>query len=98
MHALNALEIYYGIFRDVSREKAEETLNTIHSLPITLVDDLSEAAFKEAGRFKTTYKISLADAIALAEASVKDAQLVTSDHHEFDPIDARKEVKFYWIR
>ena len=98
MQALNVLEIYYGIFRDVSPEKAEETLNTIHSLPITLVDVLSEAAFKEAGRLQATSKISLADAIALAEASVNDAQLVTSDHHEFDPIDARKDVKFYWIR
>ncbi|GAK56358.1 toxin-antitoxin system, toxin component, PIN family [Candidatus Vecturithrix granuli] len=98
MHKLNVLEIYYGVFRDVSPEKAEETLNTIHSLPITIVDVLSDAVFKEAGRLKATYKISLADAIALAEAKTRDVQLLTSDHHEFDSIDAQKDVKFYWIR
>jgi uncharacterized protein len=98
MHKLNVLEIYYGIFRDVSSEKAEETLNTIHTLPITIVDVVSDAVFKEAGRLKATYKISLADAVALAEAKTREAPLVTSDHHEFDLLDTQKDATFYWIR
>lgn len=98
MHKLNVLEIYYGVFRDISPAKAEETLYTIHALPITIVDILSDSVFKEAGRLKATYKISLADSIALAEAKTRDVQLVTSDHHEFDPIDVQQDVKFYWIR
>jgi predicted nucleic acid-binding protein len=53
----------------------------------------------EAGRLKTTYKISLADAIALAEASVSGGILVTADHHEMDKIEqAEPNIKFRWIR
>jgi len=77
---------------------AEETLNKIRSLPITIIAVLSDEVFEEAGRLKATYKVSLADSIALAEAKTRKVQLLTSDHHEFDPLDVQKEVKFSWIR
>lgn len=98
MHKLNILEIYYGIFREISPTKAEETLNKIRALPITIIAVLSDEVFEEAGRLKATYKVSLADSIALAEAKTRKVQLLTSDHHEFDPLDAQKEVEFSWIR
>ena len=98
MPKLNILEIYYGVFREDGQAKAEEVLAKILALPITVIENLSEAVFKEAGRLKAVYSISLADAIALTEAKTRNAQLVTSDHHEFDPIEKQKDVKFYWIR
>jgi len=53
----------------------------------------------EAGRIKSDYRrISLADAIALAEASVRDGYIVTADHHEMDKLDQAGIVKFMWIR
>jgi PIN domain nuclease of toxin-antitoxin system len=51
-----------------------------------VVVGLRKSVFKEAGRFKATYKVSLADSIALAEAKEKRIPLVTCDHHEFDRI------------
>lgn len=98
MNKLNILEIYYGLFREDGKEKAEETLSRILALPVIVIDRLEDDAFKEAGRLKATYKISLADSIALAEAKTRGAQFLTADHHELDPVDKEKEVVFHWIR
>lgn len=48
--------------------------------------------------FKISYAVSVADTMALGLAKVKNAALVTTDHHEFDPIDQAKALTFYWIR
>ena len=98
MNRLNVLEIYYGVYREDGEEVAEETLSKIQKLPITIVNELSDSVFKEAGRLKANYKLSLADSVTAAEAKVRGAGLVTADHHEFDPIEKRGEVKFHWIR
>ena len=47
---------------------------------------------------KATYKVSLADSIALAEAVISNGLLMTSGHHEFDAIESAEDIKFYWIR
>ena len=98
MNKLNLFEVYYTISKRIDVKRAEEVLSELIDTPLIIIDRLEDDVFKEAGRLKTKYKISLADSIALAEAKVKEAQLVTSDHHEFDIIDENDEVKFYWIR
>lgn len=47
---------------------------------------------------KATNRIALADAIAIAEANVRDTELVTCDHHEFDALVKEKKMVAYWIR
>jgi PIN domain nuclease of toxin-antitoxin system len=98
MNKLNLLEVYYIIYRKAGINRAEEILFDLLSMPLIVIDKLEDDIFKEAGRLKTKYKISLADSIALAETKVREAQLMTSDHHEFDPIDKDGEINFYWIR
>ena len=98
MHEINLLEIYYGVYRDGSKELAEQTYIKVRNMPIKLVTGLRKNVFKEAGRLKAVYKISLADSIALAEAKIRRIPLVTCDHHEFDPIQDRNELDFFWIR
>ena len=98
MSKINILEIYYGIYREMGYEAGEEVLSKIKKLPITIVSKLSDSVFKESGRLKATYRVSLADSIAIAEAKVRDAKLVTADHHEFDPLEEKGEVRFFWIR
>jgi predicted nucleic acid-binding protein len=44
------------------------------------------------------YKISFADMIVLAIASVSGYKLLTSDHHEFDIIEKNESIIFEWIR
>ena len=98
MHEINLLEIYYGVYRDESEELAEQTYVKVLNLPIKVVTGLRKNVFKEAGRLKAVYKISLADSIALAEAKIRRIPLVTCDHHEFDPIEDNNELDFFWIR
>lgn len=98
IHSINLLEIYYGIRREEGFEKAEWVLNKIEKLPIKIIDSITNEVFREAGRLKATYKISLADSIALAEAMTKKARLVTADHHEFDVLEKKEPIHFCWIR
>jgi uncharacterized protein len=98
MHELNLLEVYYGVYRDEGNELAEETFEKVTNLPIKIIEGLRKTVFKEAGRLKAIYKVSLADSVALAQAKVKEIPLVTCDHHEFDRIQEAKELDFVWIR
>lgn len=98
MHQINILEVYYGIYREDGREKADEVYDKILNLPVTIIEKLDATVIKEAGRLKAVHKISLADSIALAETKIRKALIVTCDHHEFDVIEKNKELKFYWIR
>ncbi|MDR1663469.1 MAG: PIN domain-containing protein [Clostridiales bacterium] len=98
MNIINLLEIYYDLYRITSRAKADEELSVIKKLPITLQSNITNEIFTEAGRLKASYKISLADSIALAQALTVNGELLTADHHEFDGIAQREPVKFYWIR
>ena len=75
---INLGEIYYLIHRRRGMEKAQETLETIRSLPVNLCDT-SEARVLAAAEFKADYPISYADAFAAALAQELGATLVTGD-------------------
>ncbi|MDR1920526.1 MAG: PIN domain-containing protein [Candidatus Adiutrix sp.] len=98
INKLNLLEIYYDVYRSVDKATADKIVFELKARPITIVSEITDAVFAEAGRLKATYKISLADSIALAEASVAGGSLMTADHHEFDFIEKRESIKFHWIR
>jgi len=98
MNKINILEIYYWVYREESKEKAEKVLEKILSLPIIVIETFEDNVFKEAGRLKATYRMSLADSIALAEAKIRNAEILTSYHHEFDVVEKKEKIKFYWIR
>jgi predicted nucleic acid-binding protein len=80
------------------KERADAILEEIKKSPITIISEITDEVFAKAGRLKASYKISLADSIALAEASASGGTLVTSDHHEFDIIQKSEPIAFYWIR
>ena len=98
MNKLNFLEVYYDLYRSYGEEVADKLIRNINKPPIVIHSELSDTVFKEAGRLKASYKISIADSIALGEAIVSGGQLLTSDHHEFDVIEKSENIKFYWIR
>ncbi len=98
MQKINLLEVYYGDFRTHGKKAADAMLKVVQGLPITIISELSDRVFKEAGRMKATYKISLADAIMLAEASVSDSLVITADHHELDIVQQKEPISFIWIR
>lgn len=98
MHKINVLEVYYNIFREEGENKAQLFYERVNQLPVTIIDTISDATFFEAGRLKASYRMSLADAIAVAEAFIRKAALLTSDHHEFDVIENSENIEFAWIR
>jgi predicted nucleic acid-binding protein len=99
MHNINLLEVYYDLRRAYGEMSANAQLTNIRLLPVVFISEVEGDCFIEAGRLKTTYRVSLADAIALSTAVVHNAAIVTCDHHEMDVIDEEKEgIEFYWIR
>jgi predicted nucleic acid-binding protein len=98
MHNINVLEVYYGVRRVYGESFAAFRLTNIQRLPIIFLHEIGGISFIEAGRLKSCYRISLADAILLTEASIRGAFAVTSDHHELDAVEAAEQIRFFWIR
>jgi predicted nucleic acid-binding protein len=98
MHKLNLLEVYYDTYRTIGKEQAEKLITEFLKQPVSINAEISDEIFDEAGRLKATYKISLADSVALAEAAVSGGALLSSDHHEFDMVEKNENIRFEWIR
>jgi predicted nucleic acid-binding protein len=69
-----------------------EILESILAYPIIITDIISRPILYEAARLKTTYSLSLLDAIGLATAISIDGVFVTSDHHELDLVDQHEST------
>ena len=97
MNRVNLLEVYYGFYREQGKEYIEKIMNGIAQSVIS-VSEFDKELFPIAGRLKASYKISLADSIALAQAFVSGGELLTADHHELDVIEGKEEIRFCWLR
>lgn len=86
MHALNLGEVYYDSCRVSGEKKADELFEDIAQLPIQVVWELDEDLLKMAGKYKSQHKISFADSFVLALAEKENAIVISTDHHEFEPI------------
>ena len=98
MNKLNLLEVYYVLIREYSKERADGFYSEVRHLPIQIYHEITDKVFTEAGQLKASYKISLADSIALAQTIVLGGELLTADHHEFDAIERSEAIRFRWIR
>jgi predicted nucleic acid-binding protein len=98
MNKVNLLEVYYVIRRVLGKEQADYIVSELKKRPIIINQGITDEIFSEAGRLKAEYKMSLADSMALAEASVTGGELLTADHHEFDVVEEKEKIRFCWIR
>jgi predicted nucleic acid-binding protein len=98
MNKFNFLEVYYKIYKSYGKEQADNLFETMTQMPITIKDTLTNEVFKESGRLKAKYKISIADSIAIAEAIVNKGSLVTADHHEIEPVEIAEKINVTWFR
>jgi PIN domain nuclease of toxin-antitoxin system len=98
INIINLLEVYYGVLREYGNDTAENIISAIKSSPVGIIDIISDSVFKQAGRLKAKYKISLADSLVLAEGIVRDSVVISSDHHEFDLVEQSEGIKFFWFR
>ena len=98
MSKFNFLEVYYKIYKAYGKNEADDLFEAMKQMPILIKDILTDEVFKEAGRLKSQYKLSIADSVAVAESIVNEASLVTADHHEIEPIEKAEKIHVAWFR
>ncbi len=86
IHAVNLCEVYYDCLRNYDEVRADQMLDDLTVCGLSLRDDVDTGFWKKTGHLKACGRISLADAFAVTLAEREQAILVTSDHHEFDPL------------
>jgi len=97
IHILNVCEVYYHIYRSADKEKADKLKSVLERYGFEL--DEQTALWQEASQLKAVWRrVSLVDCFALALAIREKATLVTSDHHELDPIAQAGVCPFRFIR
>jgi PIN domain nuclease of toxin-antitoxin system len=98
-HAINLCEVYYDFLRAKDESTAQAAIVDLSSMGLITREDMDAQFWQEAGKYKATIKkVSLADCFAMALANRMQADLVTSDHHEFDPIAASGLCSIKFIR
>jgi len=98
-HALNLCEVYYDFVRLSGERTARATLADLRRVGVRPRRDLSERFWRRAGYLKGTIrKVSLADCFAIALADELNAVILTSDHHEFDPLARQGVCRVTFIR
>ncbi|MBI5474953.1 MAG: type II toxin-antitoxin system VapC family toxin [Ignavibacteriae bacterium] len=90
---VNASEVWYTTARQTSASEADNCIALIRSLGVKL-DNAEWPIARQAGMFKSKYKMSLADCFAAALARQKDGHLVTGDP-EFKRVAG--EIKILWL-
>ena len=99
VHILNVCEVYYHIYRRAGQQRADQLKGVLESYGFELEESLVPTLWQEAGQLKAEWRrVSLVDCFALALALQERATLVTSDHHELDPIAASGLCPFHFIR
>lgn len=90
---VNAAEVWYIVARETSVADADRSIKQLRDLSVEFIEADWTLA-KEAGRFKSTNKMSLADAFAAALAKKRNARLATGDP-EFRQIE--NQVPITWL-
>ena len=99
VHALNLCEVYYITRRELGEERAQQALQVLDALEMVVSDDLHTDFWQQAGRYKADWRrVSLADCLCLTLANRSQVELVTADHHEFDPISEQGICPIRFIR
>ena len=98
IHAVNFCEVYYDSIRCESEAAARTVVQELRSIGLAVREDMDEAFWQQIGRYKAAHRMALADAFAVALADRVDADVVTSDRREFEPLAARNVCRVRFIR
>lgn len=98
-HSLNLCEVFYDFYRDSGEAAAGEAIEDLKWLGVVERNDLDEMFWREAGTLKGTHRrVSLADCCAIALTKRVGGTLLSSDHHELDPLAALGVCPITFIR
>jgi PIN domain nuclease of toxin-antitoxin system len=85
-HVYNLCEVYCLYYRRGGVAIAESAIQDLLALGIVPRDDVDTPFWKEAGALKGRHALSLPDAFCLALGQRLGAEVLTTDHAEFDPL------------
>jgi len=98
-HSVNLCEVYYDFVRGADERTARAAINDLLSVGVRPRRDMNKAFWQRVGNLKGTIRrISLADCFAIALSERLSGDVVTSDHHEFDPLVAAGVCRVRFIR
>lgn len=98
-HGVNLCEVYYDFRRAESEAVAQDALDALAELGITGREDMDPLFWQDAGRIKADHRhVSLADCFCIALARRLDADMVTGEHREIDPLVPLGLCRFHFIR
>ena len=86
LNIVNLTEFYYILNRRDPRV-ADEKVRNLRAFGLKIVPLADNALWREAGRLKGDYALSLADACAAATAVLQGDKLVVGRDEEFDQLD-----------
>ncbi len=99
-HAINLCEVYYKAVRRCSGVgAAESAVQDLRDQGLVVREELDEAFWREVGQHKASVSsIPLADCFVVALANRLDADAMTADHPDFDPIAENGICRVAFIR
>ncbi|MDQ5909774.1 MAG: hypothetical protein QG599_1869 [Pseudomonadota bacterium] len=98
IHAINVCEIYYDNLRRNPDANLNDLLDELDRWEVRVEHTIDSDLIHVAGELKAYWRrISLADCIAVALAKTRGGILLTTDHHELDPL-AKQGMPIEFIR
>jgi PIN domain nuclease of toxin-antitoxin system len=84
-HSINLCEVFYDSYRIGGEGAAQTAITTLLNANVQPREDLDPTFWQELGRLKAVHRrVSLADCSGITLARRVNAEVVTSDHREFD--------------
>jgi predicted nucleic acid-binding protein len=96
MSIVNLVEVYYGFLQERGEQAADAIMSDAANLPITVINTISGAVYREAARFKAAHPMSLADAFLCASAKNLSAVIVTKDG-EIKAAERASALAVFWL-
>jgi predicted nucleic acid-binding protein len=99
-HAINLCEVYYKLVRYTNEDEVRSAIqDLLEAKGLVVREDLDEAFWIDVGRHKAAIgSVPLADCFVVALANRTDAEVVTADHPDFDPMEEQGLCRVKFIR
>ena len=103
MHSVNLCEVFQKISFFADEKTAHESLRTLRAAGLEERNDLDAALWQDAAQLVATQRrnrhaLSLGDSFCIALARRLNAEIVTGDHPEFEPIETSKIARVVFFR
>ena len=97
-HSINLCEVYYQGIRRNGIAAAQAAIASLYTDGVIERRDMSRQFWQRVGEHKARGRISLPDCFCISLAQELSGEVVTSDHHEFDPLVPLGIVPIKFIR